>query len=97
MPIPATRDKVHRMTKERFADDGFFDPKDLAPAFHDIWDAASEISFEGEDETVPETVQPDPEAGIISRRSSAIAEPFATLWGPELLTFTSAATIPGHY
>ena len=41
--------------------DGRFDIKRLARPFREIWNQVSTITFEGEDEPVPDSIEIDPE------------------------------------
>ena len=64
VPIPGQEDEVCAAEAGDRDYDGFFDPTKVPEPFQEIWRNVCAISFEGEAEPVPHTVQPDPEETI---------------------------------
>ena len=71
VPIPASEKEIAAAVDEESESDGRFDIKRLARPFREIWNQVSTITFEGEDEPVPDSIEIDPEL----ERQAHVEEP----------------------
>ena len=61
VPIPADNAESAAAIQEQMAFEGQFNPSELAEPFRNIWEQISAITFEGESEAVPDSIEVDPE------------------------------------
>ena len=62
VPIPVSSAEAQVADEEYGENHGYFDINSVPSPFREIWDSISTITFEGEENPVPETCQVDPEA-----------------------------------